>query len=301
MISRILKWIGITLGGLSGLVALAAALLYTVSEARLRKTYDVTPVDIGISYDADVIARGEHLASSIVTCIGCHGPDLSGRAIVDDRVIGRVTSSNLTPGEGGIGGAYSDEDWVRALRHGVRPDGTALLLMPSHEIAKLSAEDTAAIIAYVKTRPPVDNVPEEDRVGLLLRFLFLTGEFPLLPAELIDHTAPPPAAVEAGVTAEYGEYLAVVCGECHGANLNGGPISGAPPGTAPAANLTPHESGLAGWTEEDFFQVLREGVGPDGALVDEFMPWIYFRNMEDDEIRALWLYLQTLEPLPTGE
>lgn len=53
--------------------------------------------------------------------------------------------------------------------------------------------------------------------------------------------------------------------------------------------------------EEDFFQVLREGLGPDGAPVDEFMPWIYFRNMEDDEIRAIWLYLQTLEPLPMGE
>lgn len=298
---KALKWIAIALGSMIGLVALAAALVYIVSEARLRETYDITPAAIDIPEDADAIARGEHLATSIVACIGCHGRDLSGRALVDDPVFGLVTASNLTAGEGGIGGTYTDEDWVRALRHGVRPGGRALLLMPSHEIAKLSAEDTAAIIAYLKTVPPVDNVPAEDRVALMARILFLTGAFPLVPAELIDHNAPPASAVEAGPTAEYGEYLAIVCSGCHRQDLNGGPVTGAPPDVPPAANLTPHESGLGGWTEEDFFRVLREGVGPDGAQVDEFMPWMSFRNMEDYEIRAIWLYLQTLKPLPTGD
>lgn len=301
MIRKILKWFGILLGSLIGLAGLAVALLYIVSEARIKATYDITPAAIEIPDDAVSIARGKHLVTSIVDCTGCHGPDLSGLALVDDQVFGLVTSSNLTSGEGGIGGTYTDEAWVRALRHGVRPSGRALLFMPSHEIAKLSAEDTAAIIAYLKTVPPVDNVPAEDRVALMARILFLTGAFPLVPAELIDHNAPPASAVEAGPTAEYGEYLAIVCSGCHRQGLNGGPVTGAPTDVPPAANLTPHESGLGGWTEEDFFRVLREGVGPDGAQVDEFMPWMSFRNMEDYEIRAIWLYLQTLEPLPTGD
>lgn len=301
MIRKILKWIGVLLGSLIGLVGLAVALLYIVSEVRIKATYDITPADIEIPDDADSIARGKHLVTSVVDCTGCHGPDLSGLALVDDQVFGLVTSSNLTSGEGGIGGTYTDEDWVRALRHGVRPSGRGLLFMPSHEIAKLNAEDTAAIIAYLKTIPPVDNMPAEDRVGPLARILFLSGEFPLVTAELIDHNAPPPPAVEAGTTVEYGEYLAIVCSGCHREDLNGGPVTGAPPDAPPAANLTPHETGLAGWTDEDFFQVLREGVGPDGGLVDEFMPWMAFRNMDDYEIRAIWLYLQTLEPLPTGD
>lgn len=292
----VLKWIGRILGLIVALIVVAVAAVYIISTSRINATYDVTPADIEIPDDAESVARGEHLVTSVVDCTGCHGPDLSGMALVDDPAFGLITSSNLTSGEGGVGGTFTDEDWLRAIRHGVRPDGSALLFMPAQEFNQLAGEDVAAIIAYVKTVPPVDNLPAEDKVGPLARVLFLTGQLPLVPAELIDHDAPPPSAVEPGPTAEYGEYLTVVCSGCHRENLNGGPITGAPPDAPPAANLTQ----IGGWTEEDFFRVLREGIGPDGEPVDEFMPWMAFSNMKDDEIQAVWLYLQTLEPMPTG-
>jgi hypothetical protein len=68
----------------------------------------------------------------------------------------------------------------------------------------------------------------------------------------------------------------------------------------PAANITPHQTGLADWTEEDFFQAMREGVRPDGSDIDPFMPYEAFSGMTDDEISALWFYLQSVEPQEFG-
>ncbi|HMN31356.1 MAG TPA: hypothetical protein PKE45_24610, partial [Caldilineaceae bacterium] len=79
--------------------------------------------------DAAAIQRGEHIATTIGLCKRCHGENLGGK--VDFAVPGLVTipTPNLTSGAGGIGSEYSDEDWVRAIRHGVGRDGRALMLM----------------------------------------------------------------------------------------------------------------------------------------------------------------------------
>jgi cytochrome c553 len=100
----------------------------------------------------------------------------------------------------------------------------------------------------------------------------------------------------------YGKYLAVTCTGCHGEGLSGGAIPGTPPDWPPAANLTPDEAtGLGGWTEADFFRALREGKRPDGTdLQGDFMPWKLTAKMTDDEIRALWMYLQTLPAKAEG-
>ena len=112
----------------------------------------------------------------------------------DDPVFGRLVASNLTAGKGGVGGSYSDTDFVRAIRHGVRPDGTPLVLMPAEYYNKYNDEDLGAIIAYIKSLPPVDNELPETMAGPLAR-LFVLLEPSLLPAQLIDHDAsrPPPS------------------------------------------------------------------------------------------------------------
>lgn len=71
-------------------------------------------------------------------------------------------------------------------------------------------------------------------------------------------------------------------------------MAGSPPGTPPAANLTP--AGIGNWTEADFFHAIRTGKRPDGSVLNSFMPWATFRNMTDDELRALWLYVRSLPP-----
>ena len=87
----------------------------------------------------------------------CHGDNLAGDTLVDDFAFARIAASNLTSGRGGIGGTYSDIDYVRAIRHGVGNDGKGLPIMPSEAFNKFSDHDLGAMIAYLKTLPPVDN------------------------------------------------------------------------------------------------------------------------------------------------
>ena len=172
--------------------------------------------------------------------------------------------------------------------------------MPSYEYYFLSDEDLGALIAYIKSVDPVDKVIADDSIGPLGRVLFLAGQLPLIPAEDIPHAAPRPAAPKPGVTVEYGKYVAISCFGCHGEGFSGGPIPGVPPDWPPAKNLTPGGD-LANWTEEEFINTLRTGVTPSGYELDsQYMPWPLAAQMTDEELQALWLFLQSLPAKETG-
>jgi mono/diheme cytochrome c family protein len=136
------------------------------------------------------------------------------------------------------------------------------------------------------------------RVEILGRLMMGAGLFPPFAADRIDHDSPSPAASQPGVTAAYGQYLTRVCTECHGANLNGAPFG--PPGQeVPTPNLTPGGE-LRAWSERDFITTLRTGVTPGGKHLSDEMPWKYFGQMTDDELKAVWLYLHSLPALEQG-
>lgn len=297
---KVFKWIGIILLSLVLVAVIAVGAVYFLVEARLNKAYSIQVESVAIPTDPASIAYGKHVAT-IRACLDCHGENLGGKIFIEDPMVGRLVTANLTSGANGIGGSYSDEDFVRAIRHGVGSDGKPLLFMPSQEFYALSDADLGALIAYVKSVPPVDSDLPESVVALPLRALFLLNEdVALLPAELIDHQAPRPAAPEAGVTVEYGQYLAVTCTGCHGAGLSGGLIPGAPPSIPPALNITPGGE-LIGWSESDFIAALRTGVTPSGRqLRNEFMPWQVLGQMTDDELKAVWLYLQSVPAREQG-
>jgi mono/diheme cytochrome c family protein len=119
-------------------------------------------------------------------------------------------------------------------------------------------------------------------------------------AEHIDHTAVTVATITAAPTAEYGRYLATSCIGCHGSNYAGGPIAGAPPEWPAAANLTPDPAGrLAHWSREEFAQTLRTARRPDGTELNPVMPRVY-RELSDDELTALYLFLRSLPAAETG-
>jgi cytochrome c553 len=103
------------------------------------------------------------------------------------------------------------------------------------------------------------------------------------------------------VTAEHGAYLATICTVCHGENLAGGTVPGEAADAPKAPNLTP-AGALASWDEADFTAALRTGVTPDGrALNPEMMRWVYLRNAHDDEVQAIWAYVQSLPASEFGE
>ena len=300
---RILILIGKIIGGLVGFIVLAFAVLYiigTVKWNRIRgNAYEVPVERISIPTDPASIARGEHIAT-IRMCRDCHTDNFSGQS---DSVPGLITLTlpNLTQGAGGVGATNTDEDWVRAIRHGVGHDGRGLLLMPSRVWYYLSDDDLGALIAYLKSLPPVDNELPETELGPLGRVMLTLGQLPpdLIPSVIsIDHDGPRPVAPEPGVTAKYGKYLAITCTLCHGVNLNGKTIMTDAEYLAP--NLTPGGE-MKGWSEEDFIATMHTGVTPNGHQLKEVMPWKYFGQMTDDELKAVWLYLQSLPALPQGK
>jgi cytochrome c553 len=301
---KALKRIGMVLGGLVGLLVLAGVVLYIVGGVkwnRIHGNYDVPIETIPVPADQAAIARGEHVAT-IRMCRMCHTEALSGQSQTAPALI-TLSIPNLTAGAGGVGATNTDQDWVRAIRHGVGHDGRGLVLMPARAFYYLSDEDLGALIAYLKSLPPVDNELPGTHLGPVGRVMLALGRLPREAAvpdvTVIDHNGPRPVAPEPGVTAEYGEYLAHVCTVCHGANLNGQTIR-IEGSDYVALNLTPGGE-LGVWSEEGFFTTLRTGVTPGGRQLNDKMPWKYFGQMTDDELRALWLYLRSLPALEQGK
>jgi len=292
-----LKWAGLSL---SGIVVLGVALVYGVTEMRFRKAYASPERPVAVVSDPETVAKGRHIA---VTrgCVDCHGDNLGGQVFLDTPILASLYATNLTAGAGGVGRSYSDVDFERAIRHGIAPDGRPLLFMPSHEYYPLSDEDLSALVSYIRATTPVDGEKPKNRVGPLGRFLVASRQIPyFVPAERIDHDAPRPVPPPAGISAEYGAYLATGCTGCHGDRFSGGRIPGAPPEFIPVANITPHESGIADWDENEFFRLMREGRRPNGSIVSDQMPWQALGTLTDDELSAIWLYLRSIPALEYG-
>ena len=189
---RWLRWIRIGLGAVVGLVVILLAAVYTLSYAHLSRRYRIAQSPVTATSDSASLRWGEHRATAIGKCQECHGADLGGRLLVDNLQSGRLAAPNLTSGRGGTGD-WSDADWERAIRHGVRRNGRPLLFMPAEAFAPMSDKDLAALVGYLRTVPPVDRELSSPRVGPVARTLFLFTAFPLVSAELIDHSARPPA------------------------------------------------------------------------------------------------------------
>lgn len=297
--SRFLKFVGYAVVGLVLVLVIAGAVVYGVSSSKLKKTYSVSVRPVAIPADAAALERGRHITQTR-GCMECHGADFGGAKVIEDGAMGRLYGANLTRGTGGRVADFRDEDWVRAIRHGVAPDGRGLFLMPSEEYAHFSDEDLGAVIAFVKSVPPVNRARVPIQLGPVSRVLLAAGKMKLA-AETIDHAHLQPASVTAAVTVEYGRYIAAGCVGCHGPNYSGGKIDIGPPDWPPAANLTPHASGrLAKWTEADFLAALRTMKRPDGTALNPVMPKA-FGQMNDVELKALFMFLKTLPAVETGK
>jgi mono/diheme cytochrome c family protein len=293
--NKYIKWGGIVIGTVLLLAVLAVGVLYMMGRSILTKTYDVDIEMVVIPTDAATQARGQHLSESIATCSGCHEADLGGGEFLNDPTIGVIYASNLTAGSDGAGARYTDEDWVRAIAYGVAPDGRGLMVMPAHNFHQLSDEDLGAIIAYVKSMPPIESPTGAPELKFMAVVLSALGAFGELPVEQIDHSQPRPAAPAPGVTADYGAYLVTMgdCRGCHSANLAGGrPI----PSDPWAPNLTPGGE-MSGWNEADFLNLMRDGRKPSGAAISKKMPYEMYGKQSTEELQAMWMYLSGLEAL----
>lgn len=291
-----------TLGlGLISLVVLLLAVVYGASEVRLRRTYDVAAAPgLHVTNDPAQIARGKHLANAVAKCTDCHTADLGGKKFIDGGPLGTIYASNLTRGRGGALARYTDAQLDAAIRHGIRPDGRGIMIMPSDEYQGLSDQDVSAIIAYLRSLPPVDREQGRSYLGPLGRALYVANQLPAIPAERMDHSLAAKPAPPAGPTRAYGQYLVNVggCRGCHGPNLVGGPS--AEPGAPAAANITP-AGPIGRWSEADFIRAIRTGTRPDGTRLKDFMPWRSMTGHTEDELHAIWLYLRSVPPVESAK
>jgi mono/diheme cytochrome c family protein len=287
---RIAKIAGYVGAGLVLFLAVGYATAHAVSGKKLDERFDVALTTVAIPEGEEAIAWGSHLVNAVTGCQDCHGPDLSGSIMANDAAA-LLAAPNLTPGRGGIGANFTDADWVRAIRHGVRSDGRSLLVMPSYAYAYLSDRDLGSMVAYLRQLAPIDNEVPEMRLKPLGRVLVAAGAFDeeFVAKKMPEITEHP--EVEPGVSLEYGTYLATVsgCTSCHRSDLRGGPAG--PPDAPPASDIS--RNALASWQREDFFRAMRDGRRPDGSEISDFMPWRALSGMTDSELDAIWTFLRS--------
>jgi mono/diheme cytochrome c family protein len=276
-------------------VLLAGVALVANSHRKIERRIDIKVAPVAYAVEPAAQERGKYLYESR-GCAECHASDGAGRVFVDDPGGLFARGANLTRGPGSAVLDYREQDWVRAIRHGVKPDGRPLFLMPSEDFNRLTDGDLADLVAHVRALPPREGPGALVRLPLVARLVHGAGILRDA-AEKIDHSQPPSQPVAVAVTVEHGRYVAQSCIGCHRSTLQGGPIAGAPPHWPPAADLRGDAGVLRRYAQvEQFKSVLRTGTRPDGTQADAVMP----RNVHinDIDLEALYLYLKSLDDRP---
>lgn len=285
IIRRILRWLGILVVVVMGLVVAATAYVYIASERIIDRMYTVSSTSIAIPTDSASIAEGQRLATIRGCYGGCHGSEAEGEVFIDEPLLARLVAPNLTWAVR----ERSAEELERIIRHGVLPDGRSTLGMPSSMFHLLSDDDLGVILAFLRNLPPSEGPQTEMSIGPLGRLGVALGQF-TPQAALIDHDVPRPA-IDASDSLAYGRYLALtVCTECHGLDL-GGEEDGTTPDLA-----------IGGaYPDTAFVRLMRTGK----ALGDrelELMSEVArrrFSHFTDAEISALHAFLQKRAVLST--
>jgi mono/diheme cytochrome c family protein len=288
-----------------GLVTLAIAGVVTVvvgkalGERKLVRKISVAVTPVVMHADPGHIEQGRYLFSTR-GCADCHGANGGGKTVIKDGPM-LVVSPNITTGANSVTTAYQIEDWVRTVRHGVKPNGTPIMIMPSEDYNRLTDDDLASVIAYVKQLAPAAGVEAVVQLPTPVKVLYAFGLVKDA-AEKIDHTLAPSTPVAATVSVAHGAYVANTCMGCHGPQLSGGKIPGAPPTWPATANLTPGKGSVMPRyaTPALFMATLRSGLRPDGSAISTVMPFNSLKQMNDTDVLALYAYLKTLPPVEAG-
>ena len=258
------------------------------------------------------LERGAYLVNAVAACGNCHtpmgpnGPDvqreLAGQFLIKMEPFDAFAPNITQDKESGIGD-WSDAQIARAIREGVRPDGSIIgPPMPIRLYRGLSDGDLTAMIAYLRTVKPVRNVVPKS-----------VYRMPLPPSygPPVEHVP----AVPAGVTVEYGAYLAgpvAHCVECHSspgpmgpdwknALGAGGMAFEGPWGISVAPNITSHADGIRDLSDAEVTAIITTGTRPDGSRMFPPMGYGYYAQMKPDDVAAIVKYLRSLPPLPNPQ
>lgn len=312
---KLLKILGIILAG----VVLLLIVGITYIKAALPNVGEPPALEIEVT--PELVKKGAYLANSVSVCMDCHstrdwskfsgplventmgkGGELFSR---DFGFPGNFVSKNVTPH--GIGD-WTDGELYRLITSGVNKDGDPIFpVMPYLNYGRMANEDVYAIIAYLRTLQPIENEVAESEADFPMNIILHTIPKPANPAERPD---------KSDVLA-YGTYMAnaAACGECHTPQEKGAPVmekyfAGGFEfkmpgfGVVRSANITPASTGIGNWTEDQFVQRFKmyadSSYVPHTVQANGFqtvMPWMMYATMEEEDLRAIYAYLNSLEPI----
>jgi mono/diheme cytochrome c family protein len=264
------------------------------------------PVVHGAPATASRVARGEYLARA-ADCVACHtvpgGKPFAG-GLAFKLPFGTLYSSNITADrETGIG-AWSDDDFVRALHDGIRRDGKRLYpAFPYTSYSMLSREDVLAIKAYLFSLPTTRQETPQPELVFPFNQRWAMGFWNAAFFRSARFAAAPDKSTEWNT----GAYVALAlahCAECHtprnigfaldrGNELGGAIVEG---WRAPNITADPVH-GIGRWTDEALYQYLRHGHapghgsagGPMGEAVENSLQYL-----DPGDTRALITYLRSV-------
>ena len=284
---------------------------------------DVGPAsNLKIVSTPEKVERGKYLANHVMICMDCHStrdwayfagpmkPDSLGMGgeIFDQSMgfPGSIHAANITPS--GIGD-WTDGEVFRAVTTGVRKNGKPIFpVMPYHNYGKVDPEDIEAIIAYIRTLPPIEHKVLDSEYDFPMNFIIHT----------IPEKAEPVKRPSPSDRIAYGKYMvrSASCGECHtpfdkGAFdttkfLAGGRTFALPSGDVTSANLTPDKAtGIGNLSKEAFMQkftAYRDSSYSHRQIdfMNDFatiMPWSVYAGMTDDDLSAIYEYLASVKPI----
>lgn len=248
-----------------------AAYIYLSSEAVIQRRYPLPSTIAHPLQTQESIAAGKHLAR-VLGCFDCHGSDLRGQTLERPFAI-------LAPNLRRPASALSDKDIVRAMRFGLRSNGTSMWIMPSASYVFLRDADMDALIAYLRSLPVSPQMASPPSFDFQARRAIVNEEIaPVAPSVLSTDTP-----IDLGPRYGGGRYLArTSCAECHGLDLGGS-----------ADKRVPALDGVLHYSLGDFFSLMRRGYVPGRAPKPRMsrLAKARFHDFADYEVVALYRYL----------
>lgn len=311
MIKKILMVLG-------SIVVVAIGILFVYLKVILPTSED--PPVLNVELSPENIERGRYLANHVMVCMDCHsernwdlysGPPVPGTlgrgGEVFDQSMGfpeKFIADNITPARLQ---KWTDGEIFRAIITGISKDGSALFnIMLYHHYGTLDENDIKAVIAYIRSIDPIEHQVAESKPDFPMSLLINT-----LPSKASFNSIPPKSD-----KVRYGEYMVTAggCYDCHtkqekgkfiGEDFAGGMEFKFPDGAVVrSSNITPHSTGIGSWSEEQFvrrFTFYSDSVyTPKKVGPGEFqtmMPWVMYAGMTEVDLKAIYAYLKTLEPV----
>ena len=277
---RILRWAGYGLAFILLVLLLFAGWAWFASSRVIGATHQAR-VERLSAPSASQRADAERQAR-ILGCVSCHGEGLRGRMMFDGGPFAKVWAPNLAA----LAPRISDQQLAQGIRQGIGHDGRALFIMPSPMYSRLSDQEVAALIAWIRALPATGEATPAIQWGPVGRVVVALDKFEPVTARIEEFRTRQP--FDTGGSQVAGRRLAAtVCSECHGADLTGGEPT--PDVLAPDLSL------VGAYDPAQFVRLMRAGVPPSGrdlGLMREIAV-NDTRLMTDAELAQLYAYLRT--------